>query len=757
MRNNAFHEKILPDPDDDDDYIYRFARHQGGWTTLYIAFEAGVYTLLYNYDFHDIYTVKTRFISLLYRKGLIPHNQYECVLFYAGREIVNGETLKSCHIGDEATVNAFLRGEGKQETKSSKRVKGLLDSSDLLNEDVEKSGAKKKRTVRFADDLISCPPSSSQQPFTSRTSSPRSLQHVMKGGLGPGDMPLTDFDDPLVRDCPPGHDLPRKRPLEELSRKTSFASQPLPYDILPLAPRKPVYDSLGQSVVQREDIRRKRYKNANDIIPNQSEYSSSPTAVHLTSNLEPSMLSSLPAVRNTLYIGPSGTKTKSGSSPLAIYGYPSTSYTMTPPPRTHTTSPSTQQAPLFSSFKDPAVSYPPSSLNSPPKSGSPIDKYSSNQPSLSTTPRSILKPPPLSLPTKLQPASTLKSQNTHSSLPSSSQPSKKSALRSLNSYFSSTSLPPPKHIPSQQTLPRTSSNSPQSAKQDPMHFDYFQAARSKATPSESKNHPSKSPLPPLPSPNHITVEPSPLLSPKHPTYTRRSPSVGWSDKLPLTFPSNDWKHPRSESPSSSNSNSETDVRSNAPTRQLSPPQTSALHPPPLKKRRLVYELPVLPLFYNYYPPFPESSFPTPKPIPTPPIPTIPPASSKPTKKSPPKPLTKSPTLKSTNYYSSQYPLPRGSSMKGTVAIPPLAHEIVPEELLVYRAVRQLVENQGWEMSAEHWRAIKRVLEREEEEERKEGTKVNRNRGARGNLEVLVRRLMVEVEESKGGKFGKLRY
>ncbi|KAB8300928.1 hypothetical protein EYC80_002853 [Monilinia laxa] len=749
---------------DRGDYFHDTVISGRKWRTLYIAMDDSIHTLLYNYDYNSIRAVKSSFITILHNRGLISHYQYECILFYAGREILNEETLQSCHIGDKATINAILREDGSRESRKSKSVKSSLDLLDS-DEDVEQSVAKKQKTVSFADDLISYPPLSFQQPFTSQTSS------MMLGGLGPGELPLRDFHDPLVRDCPPKHDLPGKHSLDELSRNTSFASQPLPYDILPLASRNPGYDFFGNPMVQREDTRRNWNKDANDILPKNIEYSSSPTAAHLnpqSSILQPPTFDLLPAVRNTVYLGPSGTsgtKPKSGPLPFSsILGLPNPSYTITPPPRTHTISPFTQQAPLFSS-KDLAVSYSSSPSSSSPISGLPINKYLPNRLPPSTTPRTILKPSPTSSPANLQSSPIFPSQNTQFSLPSSSQPPEISTLRSLNSYFSKTVPPPSNHFPSQKILPPTSSNSPQSAKQNPMNFDYFKAARSKSRPSESKNHPLNSPLPPPPPPPHLRVKPSPSSSLEHSKDSYRLPSVGWSDKLQLTVPYDGREHSQSESPSSSHP--ETNLPSKAPDRQLSQPPTSTLHSPPsFKKPRQAYELSRLPLFYIYdllppesstptpkptpTPPVPtitpESSFPTPKPTPKSPIPLISPASSKPIKIAPPEPLTKPTTSKSTIYHSSQYPLPRGFSFKGAVVIPILAHEILPKELLGYRAVRQLVENQGWETSAEQWRAIKRVLEREEEAEREEGRKVDNNRGVRGNLEVLMRRLMAEVEE-----------
>jgi hypothetical protein len=51
-----------------------------------------------------------------------------------------------------------------------------------------------------------------------------------------------------------------------------------------------------------------------------------------------------------------------------------------------------------------------------------------------------------------------------------------------------------------------------------------------------------------------------------------------------------------------------------------------------------------------------------------------------------------------------------SSATSTSTLPPLAQEILPADLLRARTVQQLIELQGWEMSAQEWRQVRNALE-----------------------------------------------
>ncbi|KAF7858411.1 hypothetical protein EAF04_009012 [Stromatinia cepivora] len=796
----------------DDDSIF-LAETYRPCKTLYISTTTGTHKLLNLNPSSRISFIKARFIISLFKRGSIPHHAYECALSYAGRELANDETLESCQIGDQATVNAVVWAnedasskagrDDEQKTKGLKRVRSAFDSDS--QEDEEQSDSvlwrasvsKKQKSVRFADEMgfVSYSPTSPHRPLTSKTLGPQG--YVMSGGLGPGGTAV-HFHDTLVRDSP-GDDLPQRSSLEELPRPKSSKSalkSPPPFDIYSVPERyiEPKYDYLGNSIVQSETSRRELHRNndpwsnSSKSIPRKMEYGSSSTAVRFTpqnSNLQPLTSDPLPAVRNTVYIRPPGTRPISRSLPSTSFLGSLNPFcaTTTPPPDPYqplfcppakqtpsisstsphtsqtlfpstqktlsfssasrstpqTSFPSTQQKPLF---KDPPLSHAPSPLKTPSLSDLFISKYFSSQPPIAAS-KSILKPSstpsqpsrqPSSTPlpsdpyfSRQAPQSSLQSLNPYFSSPSplSQSPRSPSTLQSLNPYFANTSPPPPKYPPSQ-PIPPYNSNSPQPTRQSLMMSDYFQAARRKATPSESKHHPLNSPLPPPPPPPHIRIEPP---SPTHSPYAHRPPLADISDHL------------QAEPPSNTNSNNK--PQSRAPTRQPpSPPprRSPRLHtpppsPPPSPPQKQ-YNLPHLPLFYKYDtlppskppPPPPQSSLPTPEPTPL-----IP--SSESTNLPPINPSKLSTKLNSKpTYYSSLHPLPKSFSLKGAILIPSLAHEILPQDFLACRTVRQLIKLQGWEISEREWCAVREVLENCRMGEK----------GARGNMEVLVKGV-VEIE------------
>ncbi|QSZ31831.1 hypothetical protein DSL72_001400 [Monilinia vaccinii-corymbosi] len=223
------------------------------------------------------------------------------------------------------------------------------------------------------------------------------------------------------------------------------------------------------------------------------------------------------------------------------------------------------------------------------------------------------------------------------------------------------------------------------------------------------------------SPKSSSLPSSPILESFNPFYTRTSPH------LPP------------------------DPRLHSPSPLLSPPSTyTSTSTSPQEQKP--YQLSHIPLFYVYYDLSPPKSSlpasePTPTPTPTPPKSPVPPLpSSRLTARTPPRTPTKRTKLKSPTYYSSHKPLPKGKTLTGAIFIPSFAHKNLPKALRGCRTVTQLIQVQGWKMTDEEWRTVRRVLEREVDEERRGGGKVDEVRGARGNLEVLVRRMMVEWEE-----------
>ncbi|KAM3074661.1 hypothetical protein ACMFMG_008089 [Clarireedia jacksonii] len=68
---------------------------------------------------------------------------------------------------------------------------------------------------------------------------------------------------------------------------------------------------------------------------------------------------------------------------------------------------------------------------------------------------------------------------------------------------------------------------------------------------------------------------------------------------------------------------------------------------------------------------------------------------------------------SETFTSSDYTSPLASSS----TLPPLAQDILPVELLGARTVQQLIELQGWKMSAQEWREVRNALEGDREAQR----------------------------------------
>ncbi|ATZ49424.1 hypothetical protein BCIN_04g05760 [Botrytis cinerea B05.10] len=239
MAYNPYQSTVVSDDDEDDSTFVNEAYRP--CKLLYVTTSNGVHSLRTVGPNYRIQLVKSRFIALLMKRGVISHYGYDCALSYGGRELADSETLESCRIGDEATVNAVvweqnlnspgfsnhtinsslrIRHENEHDTKQSKRVRGSLD---LVEEDEYEDrvlwrapASKKQKSVRFADqdDPIPHPPISSRS--SSPSQNPSSKNYAMSGILEPTDKAL-EFHDNLIRDIPP-RDLPRRRPLVELLR-----------------------------------------------------------------------------------------------------------------------------------------------------------------------------------------------------------------------------------------------------------------------------------------------------------------------------------------------------------------------------------------------------------------------------------------------------------------------------------------------------------------------------------------------------------
>ncbi|TGO61605.1 hypothetical protein BCON_0026g00490 [Botryotinia convoluta] len=804
MAYNAFQSTGLSDDDEDDSTFvnetYRPCK------ILYVMTSTGVHSLRNIGPNYRILLVKSRFIASLLKRGVIPHYGHDCALSYGGRELADNETLESCRIGDEATVNAVvweqnpnspgfsghainsslrIRHEDEQNTKQPKcgRSSLYLAEEDGFEDQVlwRAPASKKQKSVRFVhqDDVIPHPTTFSRSLLPSQDPSPE--HYIMSGVLEPTDRPL-EFHDSLVRDCPP-RGLQRRQPLGELSgpimpqmplRSPTFYSNSARGPEIPI---RASYDAFGYPITPRDASRRDLHRNYNllrhpDRTPHsRMEYGSSSTVVRFNPKIqnEQSLTShSFPTVRNTVYVRPPGTGPTSGFLP------PSSFLGSLNPVHVTTTLPSNPYQPLFPptsqetpsfkpksptrqtpSFKEPLASYAPLPSDSPSISKLFIHRYLLSQPSDSSS-RPILESSPTSTsphqPSKpyflrSTPSSTLQSLNSYFSTPSPSpQPFQSpSALQTLNSYFSNTSPPPPKYPPSP-TPSHNPSNFPQPVKQNSMGFDYFKAARSKGSSSLPKLHPLNSPLPlpPPPPPPHITVESSSATF--FPYGGQPSSYIQWDELTSLSpSPKADYlQFDRFSKPALKSK-----PQPKAPGRYPPPPPLSRptrspyfhipspSRPPSLNReeKQKQSQLPRIPSFYDYHPlpsksfsdPLAASSLPTPEP--TPPL-----TSTKPPKKtSPNHPATNSTTSKQ-SYYSSHSPLPTRSSLKGAIAVPSLAHEMLPEDFLAYRTVRQLIELQGWEMSQGEWRSVREVLKRCK----------NGENGARGNIEVLAKGV-VELE------------
>ncbi|TGO40386.1 hypothetical protein BHYA_0038g00610 [Botrytis hyacinthi] len=804
MAYNAIHSSGLSDDDEDDSTFvnetYRPCK------ILYVMTNTGVYSLRNIGPNHRILLVKSRFIASLLKGAVIPHYGHDCALSYGGRELADNETLESCRIGDEATVNAVvweqnpnspgfsghainsssrIRHEDEQKTSQFKRGRSSLDLAEenILEDRVlwRAPASKKHKSVRFAeqDDPIPHPPTSSRPSLPSQNPNPE--HYIMSGALGPVDRPL-EFHDSLVRDSPL-RGLQRRQSLGELTGpvipKTSLRS-PNFYSNSVREPETSIrasYDAFSYPITPRDASRRSLQRNYNllrhsDRTPHRRmEYDSYSTTVRFTPKIQNghSLTShSFPAVRNTVYVRPPGTGPASGYlSPSPFLGSLNPAHvttTLPPVPYQPLFPPTSQEIPSFTpkspvrqnlSFKDPLASYAPLPSGSPSISSLFIHRYllsqrsdSSSRPILESIPTSTSPHQP-SNPYFLRstPSSILQSLNSYFLTPSPPSQSfeSPSVLQTLNSYFSNTSPPPPKYPPSQKPS-HSPSYSPQPTNHNSMGYDYFQAARAKRSSSPPKLYPLNSPLPsPPPPPPHIRVEsPSATFFPYG-----CQPSDIQRDKptFPLPPPKADYLQFDPFSKSALKSKSQPDIPGSYPP---SPPPTRPTRSPYLhnpspsrppspnrQEKQKQSQIPRNPSFHDHHPlpsksvsdPLTASSLSTPEPTPSLT------STERPKRTSPNRSTTESTTSKQ-SYYSSHSPLPAGSSLRGAIAVPSLAHEILPEDFLAYRTVRQLIELQGWDMSQGEWRSVREVLRRCQ----------NGENGARGNIEVLAKGV-VELEKN----------
>ncbi|KAF7896445.1 hypothetical protein EAF00_006459 [Botryotinia globosa] len=795
MAYNAIQSSGLSDDDEDDSTFvnetYRPCK------ILYVMTSTGVYSLRNIGPNYRILLVKSRFIASLLKRRVIPHYGHDCALSYGGRELADNETLESCRIGDEATVTAVVweqnpdspgfssyamnsREDEQKTNKQFKRGRSSLDSY-LFEDQVlwRAPASKKQKSVRFAeqDDPIPHPPTFSHPSLPSQNPSPE--HYIMSGALGPTDGPL-EFHDSLVLDSPL-RALQRRRSLGEwtgpVMPKPSLRS-PNFYGNSACEPETPLrasYHAFSYPVTLRDAPRRDLERNFNllrhsDRTPQRRmEYHSSSAAVRFAPKIQTghSLTShSFPAVRNTVYVRPPGTGPTSGYlSPSSFLGSLNPAHVTTTLPRVpHQPlfSPTSQEIPSFKPkspirqnppSKNPLASYAPLPSGSPSISSLFIHRYLLSQPSNSSS-RPILESTPTSTSPhqpsnpyflRSTPSSILQSLNSYFSTPSPSSRSfeSPSVLQKLNPYFSNTSPPPPKYPPSQTPF-HSSSYSPQPTNHNSMGYDYFQAARAKRTSSPSNFHPLNSPLPsPPPPPPHIRVQlPSATFFPYggQPSDIQRDKST-----FPLPSPKADYLQLDPFSKSALQSRSQPDIPGSYPP---SPPPTCPTRSPyfhtsspsrsPSPNREEEQEqsqIPRIPSFYDHrplpsksvYDPLTASSLSTPEPTPSL-------APTERLKRTSPNQSTTESTTSKQSYYSSHSPLPAGSSLRGAIAVPSLAHELLPEDFLAYRTVRQLIELQGWEMSHGEWRSVREVLRRCE----------NGENGARGNIEVLAKGV-VELE------------
>ncbi|TEY55731.1 hypothetical protein BOTCAL_0230g00240 [Botryotinia calthae] len=732
MAYNAFQSTVVSDDDEDDSNLvnetYRPCK------LLYVTTSTGVHSLRTVGPNYRIQLVKSRFIASLMKRGVIPHYGYDCALSYGGRELADSETLESCRIGDEATVNAVvweenlnspgfsghtinsslrIRHENEQETKQSKRGRSSLDL--LVEEDEYEDrvlwrapASKKQKSVRFADreDPIPHPPTSSRSSSPSQDSSLEN--YTMSGALELTDRPL-EFYDSLVRDSPP-RDIPQRRPIVELPRaiipKTPLRSPTIYRNSV----REPEticasYDAFEYPTRPRDAPRRDFHRNC-EILRHSDRTSHS-----------------------RMEYGSSSTAEISSFKPKSL-------------PR---------QNP---SFKDSLASYAPLPSGSPSISNLFIHRYLLSEPSYSSS-RPIFKTFPTSTsqhqpsnPYFLRsiPSSDLQSLNSYFSTPSPSpQPFQlPSVLQTLNPYFSNTTPPPPRYPPTP-TPSHSPLGSPQSTKKRAMEFDYFQAARYKRSSSPPKLHPLNSPLPSPPPP--APPPPLPQIRNKLPPATffpcggpcggRDLTDIQWDELTPPSpSPRADYLQvdPFFKSALKSKSQSSVPRRYPPPPPPTRPSRLPHFHTPSpyrppspnREKKQKQYQPPRISPFYDCYP---LNAFSLPKPDSTHPLAFT----ESPRRTSTNHPATRLTTSKQ-SYYSSHFPLPTGSSLKGAIVVPLLAHKMLPKDFLAYRTVRQLIKLQGWEMSEGEWRSVREVLKR---------CKRGEN-GARGNMEVLAKGV-IELE------------
>ncbi|APA12204.1 predicted protein [Sclerotinia sclerotiorum 1980 UF-70] len=281
MTYNTFQSNDFQGGHDDDSSL--LAETYRPCKTLYISTTTDTHTLLNLSPSSRISFVKETFIISVFDRNIIPHRDYECAFSYAGRELTGDETLESCQIGDEATVNAvvwtldltlhkglkqenedassMIGRDDEQKTKRSERVKSALGLSDP-DEDMEQSNlllqlgpVTKKRKVRFADeiDVVSPPQTPFHIPSTSKFSGPQG--YSMSGGLGQGSKAI-HFHDTLVQNATK-YAFPQTGSLGELPPPKHLKptlKYPPPFDIYTGQEKsfKPVYDSLGNLIAQKE-------------------------------------------------------------------------------------------------------------------------------------------------------------------------------------------------------------------------------------------------------------------------------------------------------------------------------------------------------------------------------------------------------------------------------------------------------------------------------------------------------------------------
>lgn len=740
--------------DDDEDTSLLLAEAYRPCYTLFLTMSTGTHTLSVT-PIHRIRTIKATLMTDLERSRNIPHHRYDCAISYGDRELEESKTLEQCCIGHEATVNVILweesprdaetfedrlrksvaatskyGGSHGQKTNPTKRDRSGLDyeggetESHVAFQHVPIS--KKQKSVRFADEVdewLLCSP-----PHPQKTTHHTTLQpYEMSGGLSEGYEP-PDFHENLVLEA-------RMRSCEELPNQDGPPARNRFGELKPwtVGPRN---DSLAYPIFPRKGTTMISYTNDYiskypDTVSSSKDHGSSSTAVRLTpqdSNAQPLIFNPLPAVSNTSYVRSPDARLSPGTSilpPSSIPGSLSPLLSRTATAPAHSYFPGTQQTSSRSSFDGPPISYLKTPSRSPATSDLNIQKFQNFCSKPIETPRPRSRTVPTPSPSPHQPSSTLEILNPYFCQASPPPPGFSSTLQSLNPYFTNRSSPPPKHTRTQHTPSRSPSNSPQptTATRFQTTFDYFQAARSKVTPSESKDHllhasSSFSHCPPpylLPPPQTSIEAASPTLSPyshRPPPFDRSGrspsplPSLGIDSQYPDEYISSPKPKPKSRPKREIDPKKTLSAPYLPPRRspQLKPPSVS---PPTSSPPHKPYTLPHTPLFYNYFPSSTSNS--SPASLST---------------------LSSSPSPPEKTYYTPLHPLPPSSRFRNAIIVPPLAYEILPKEYLDYRTVKQLLILQGWEMSREEWWGVVRILKAD----------ICGVGGTRDNLEVMARML-----------------